>query len=134
MDSKHPTGACMVARTLKVKDQARAILEQWPQARGNDSIGIFRWLRRYYPELRISFTQFEVLLRTPTFETYRRRAQELRHDCQARHDSGETEQYGEGCICASERVKKKRFIRAVAFKHHFGNGQLTINDCEDWKE
>lgn len=110
---KEPSGAKMAERTRKVKDQVKSILEEFPSTRGNDTLLIYRLLRRFYPHIKITFTTFEQLFYIPAFETMRRRRQELQAEFPE--------------LRPTERTMRKRLRREKAFHNMFGRG-LTLED------
>lgn len=112
-DTKNPTGAMMVERTYRVRDRVREILQEFPSSRGNDTLLIYRYLRRFHPEVRITFTAFEAMMRVPAFETIRRRRQEL--------------QVEEPELRPTLRTMRKRYRREKAMRHDFGKG-MTLED------
>ena len=66
----------MEASTIKdlkrTKEKVKYILETYPQSRGSDTLLIWKFLRTFYPYVRISFHQFQDLLTLPAFETLTR--------------------------------------------------------------
>lgn len=75
-----PSGETMLARGIKVKDRVKEIYIIFPSTRGDDRLLIKRYLDRFCPQVRLTAKQFELLRTIPSFETIRRRGQELRHD------------------------------------------------------
>jgi hypothetical protein len=124
MSDKYPTGAKMIQRTIKVKDRVKEILLDYPSTKGNDTLLIYRYLRRFHPNVKLTANQFKEMLRIPSFETVRRRRQEW----QGKNEEGQP-LYPE--LCPTERVTRKRKIRAEAMSHDHGRG-LTLKDFETW--
>jgi len=145
----------MVARAEKVKARVEKILRDYPPARGDDTLMIYKYLCRYHPEVKFKFEQFEALLFIPAFETMRRRRAELHAEQKERVKSAifakhpeytsedleralldaiarkEISQYGEINILPTERVVRKRKRNEVATRHHYGTGLMTLQDFED---
>ena len=113
---KHPSGALMVARAEKVKARVERILREFPSARGDDTLMIFRYLSRYHPECRLSFKQFKSLLFIPAFETMSRRRRELQNE----HLE----------LRPTERVIRKRARNEHAHHSYYGTGNMTLQDYE----
>ena len=114
VNDKYPSGAKMVKRTVRVKDEVEQILREYPQARGDDRVLAWRYYRQF-SGIRISFQNFNALRRAPAFETISRRRRELQNE----HPELE----------ASERVQHKRYRREKAFIDIFTNG-LKLADFE----
>lgn len=123
MENKTPTGQVMVERTEKVKDRVKSILTQYPPCRGDDTLLIWRYWRRYCG-LNIEFNDFQQLLRATSSETIRRRRQELQHDEYKRIEMGL-----QAChiLTPSIRVKKKRERNFEAQSNYWGSN-LKITD------
>ena len=109
-----PTGKEMFDKTKKVKDMVEEVYIKYPSTRGDERLLVWRFLRMFCPQVKLTFSQFEALRSIPSFETIRRRGQELRHD---------KPQYQ-----PTERVQKKRFRRSEAFRHYYGDGGLKLTD------
>lgn len=105
MNDKYPSGEKMLARTEKVKDRVKEIYIIFPSTRGDDRLLIKRYLDRFCPQVRLSAKQFELLRTIPSFETIRRRGQELRA------------QYSD--LQPTKRVQHKRYRREIAFQHYY---------------
>jgi len=103
----------------------------------------WRWLRRYYPEVKITMMTFKSLLSIPSFETVHRRSQEIINarkcdGCGATylHQIKECEKCGKitpGLPVYPElqptmRTRRKRYRREQAYKHYYGQGKLTLED------
>lgn len=110
-----PTGATMVLRTEKVKDRVEQIYLTYPSTRGDDRLLIKRYLDIYCPQVRLTAKQFALLRTIPSFETIRRRGQELRHDKPE--------------LQPTEKTKHKRMVRETAYRHYYGKG-LTLMDFD----
>lgn len=149
----NPSGAKMLERTIKVKSQVKDILETYPATKGSDMLVIYRWLRRYYPHIQIKPTEFKELFLIPSFETVRRRRQELQHEQRERirtmlfqrHPeynalrlseeldrtlNGALDEFGEVNIQPTNRTRRKRARRETAFRDNFGRGEVTLADFE----
>lgn len=109
---KNPSGATMLERGERVKDRVKAILINYPQARGDDTLLIWRYLRAN-TGVRLKFNDFKQLLMCPAFETIRRRRQELQAACPE--------------LKPSQRVVRKRYKNELAHEHYYGKG-LTLGD------
>lgn len=116
--SQAPSGAEMVLKTRRVKDEVEQILREYPSSRGDDRVLIYRYVRNYCPQIKLSFKSFEDLFKIPSFETIRRRGQELRRE----HDE----------LQPTEKTQKKRFRRAEAMKNYYGSG-MKITDFGVWE-
>ena len=75
-----PSGADMFLKTGIVKENVKAIYKDYPSTRGDDRLLIWRYLRRHCPQVRLTFAQFDALRSIPSFESIRRRVQELRKE------------------------------------------------------
>jgi hypothetical protein len=104
----------MFERTRRVKDMVREIYEDYPSTRGDDRLLIKRVLDRFFPQVKLTPIMFEALRSIPSFESIRRRSQELRVE----HPEYQP----------TERVKQKRIRRASAFRNYYGTGKLKITD------
>ena len=103
----------------KVKpDMVEQILRSYPASKGDDRLLIYYFLKTYTP-IRLSIKTIDNLRRCPSFETLRRRRQELILE----HPE----------LRPSDRVQKKRSVRAKAFKDYYGKG-LKLSDFEGWDE
>jgi hypothetical protein len=111
---KNPSGAAIFLKTAKVKDNVKTIYLEYPSTRGDDRLLIKRYLDRFCPQVRLTAKQFELLRTIPSFETIRRRGQELRAEIPS--------------LQPTERVKQKRYRRSEAFRHYYGDGQLHVSD------
>jgi hypothetical protein len=109
-DTKNPTGKEMLEKTEKVKDRVKEIYIIFPSTRGDDRLLIKRYLDRFCPQVRLSAKQFELLRTIPSFETIRRRGQELRA------------QYSD--LQPTKRVQHKRYRREIAFRHYYKDMRL----------
>jgi hypothetical protein len=105
----------MVARTEKVKDRVRRILQEYPPTRGDDCQLLFRYLRRYHPDIRFSPKQFEALLYMPSPETLTRRRREI--------------QIALPDLRPTERTVKKRARNEHAYHGYYGKG-MALSDFE----
>ena len=85
MNNPEPTGAQMIARSLKVKQMVLEALQEYPQGRGDDMLLYIYILRRHYNKLvqismrngvSIKTRTFADFLMLPSWETCRRRRQE----------------------------------------------------------
>jgi hypothetical protein len=104
----------MLEKTERVKDRVKIIYETYPSTRGDDRLLIKRYLDRFCPQVRLTATQFEALRSIPSFESIRRRGQELRvenPDLQPR-----------------EKTVRKRARREHAFRNYYGKRELKITD------
>ena len=108
------TGAAMFLKTATVKAHVKEVYLDYPSTRGDDRLLIWRYLRRFHPNIRLTFKQFDELRSIPSFETIRRRGQELRAEIPA--------------LQPKERTQQKRYRRSEAFRHYYGDGQLHVSD------
>jgi len=115
IEIKHPSGATMIARTIRVKDKVKDILKTWPSTRGDDVLLVYRYLRRYHPDVRLSAAQFEALLFIPSFETITRRRREVQIE------------YPD--LRPTDRVTGKRKRNERATSNYYGKG-LTLADYD----
>jgi hypothetical protein len=106
----NPSGSEMFAKTVKVKDNVKEIYIIFPSTRGDDRLLIKRYLDRFCPQVRLTARQFEFLRSIPSFETIRRRGQELRHD---------NPEYQ-----PTKRTRGKRARRAEAFREYYHDTRL----------
>ena len=113
MDTKNPSGQEIFAKTAKVYDNVKEIYMIFPSTRGDDRLLIKRYLDRFCPQVRLSAKQFELLRTIPSFETIRRRGQELR----AKYPD----------LQPTKRVKKKRYRLSEAYREYYRGNQIT-----DW--
>lgn len=113
MNNPNPSGAEMLGKTVRVKDNVKEIYLCYPSTRGDDRLLIKRYLDTFCPQVRLTAKQFELLRTIPSFETIRRRGQELRRE------------YPD--LQPTKRVKKKRFRREQAFRDYYGGQRLM-----DW--
>ena len=110
MNNPNPSGAEMFNKTAKVKDNVKEIYQIFPSTRGDDRLLIKRYLDRFCPRVRLSAKQFELLRTIPSFETIRRRGQELRV------------QYPD--LQPTKRTQKKRYRREQAFRQYYHDTSL----------
>lgn len=68
--------ARMEANTIsdlkKVKDRVEYILQNYPSAKGDDNILIWRYLLVFCPSVRMTYREFQDLMGIPSFETITR--------------------------------------------------------------
>lgn len=105
MESKYPSGELMLSRTVKVKDRVKEIYMDYPSTRGDERLLVKRYLDRFCPQVRLTASQFELLRTIPSFETIRRRGQELR-----RENPG---------LQPTKRVQHKRYRREIAIREYY---------------
>lgn len=110
MNNPNPSGAEMFNKTAKVKDNVIEIYTIFPSTRGDDRLLIKRYLDRFCPQVRLTAKQFELLRTIPSFETIRRRGQEVRHDFPIYQPT--------------KRVQRKRYRREKAFREYYHDTSL----------
>lgn len=110
MNSKYPSGEEMLRKTIKVKDNVKEIYLMYPSTRGDDRLLIKRYLDTFCPQVRLTAKQFDLLRTIPSFETIRRRGQELRA------------QYED--LQPTKRVQHKRYRREQAFRQYYHDTNL----------
>jgi len=85
----NPTGATMLARANRVRDKVKAQLPNYPPGRGNHPLNYLYYLKHYCykqvqvqtkPTIVLKYASFEAFLHCPSFETVRRRTQEIQHE------------------------------------------------------
>ena len=70
--------ATTIPHMKRVKDRVRYILEEFPSAKGNDMLLIWRYYQTFESDrIRISFTEFKDLMRATSMETIRRTRQRI---------------------------------------------------------
>jgi hypothetical protein len=93
MNNDNPTGETMLTRANRVRDKVKAQLPNYPPGRGNHPLNYLYYLKHYcYKQVRVQtkptivlkYASFEAFLHCPSFETVRRRTQEIQHEERAR--------------------------------------------------
>jgi hypothetical protein len=88
-DERNPTGAQMLARGYQVKLNLYSHLPSYPPGRGSHALNYLYYLKRFCwrsvrvqttPTITLTYASFEAFRHTPTYESVRRRTQEIQHD------------------------------------------------------
>lgn len=128
----NPSGATMLERTKKVYNATKYILETYPQTRGDKRQLVFRFCKEF-TGVRITFSEFCDLLRSPAFGTITRRGREIQNeiakDSEGREirDSQGNPVWANPELRPSKKTEAKRFRLAEAYKHYYGAG-LKLSD------
>lgn len=89
MPNERPTGADMILRSRRCKDQVLQVLKECPQARGDHMLLYIMVLKRFYspyvkvttrPRLSLEYKNFKAFFFCPAAETIRRRCQEIQSE------------------------------------------------------
>lgn len=134
MDSAEVTGAQMFERTIPVREMVLDALTNYPSCRGNDMLLYIHILRKNYWRvvridmkcgLTMKFQEFKDIMRVPSFETCRRRRQEIQEIEKHRISRGEI-LYSN--LLPKEKTVKKRKKLENAYRHMMCDKQLNIMD------
>ena len=127
MENKNPTGAQMIERTRRMKDMVQSALEDYPPCRGDDMLLYIYVLRKNYwrlvristanGSLSLDFGSFENVMKIPSFESARRRRQEIFENIRHQIERGEI---ASSRLLPTERVRHKRHLNESAHRHEFG--------------
>lgn len=98
----------LLAKLKTYKARVKYILEQYPQATGDDRILQWRYLKVFYPKVRITYKQFSDLRKMPAPETLSRCRRLLQAD--------------NPDLRPTDKTVRKRRARAHTFKSVLGEG------------
>lgn len=143
LDKKNPSGKTMLERQHKVRDLVERQLRNYPQCKGDDTLGILRFWAKEQPEqieaivfiLRhwaygrddeVPSWVFPKLLRLTCPETYRRRREEIQSPEREAVEKGLV-RFEDTIYLPHERTVKKRERLRRAMRNEFAH-ETNIND------
>lgn len=89
----------------RIYDRVVEICKEFPPAKANDNILVWRYIRKYHPEIKISFRTFLQLKTIPSFESITR----MRRKAVEKHDIDQT---------PKTRAKRKQREQAIRYNIH----------------
>jgi hypothetical protein len=96
----------IISSLLKIQDRVRYILIKHPEAKGDDVLLIWRYLRFFhYKQIKISFPEFKALLTLPAFESITRARRKL--------------QEKDLSLRPTEKTQRKRRYRCMVMKEYY---------------
>ena len=132
--NQYPTGAEMVERTEKHGEMVREVMLERAGTRGDDNLLWLYVVKKYYwrfVEIRTSNNKisincdFETFFMLPSFESIRRRRQEIQAAELKAIERGEKTSSN---LLPTQRVVRKRARKEMAMKHYHGEGQFRMSD------
>lgn len=115
----------MLANRPKIEERVKAILSEYPQAKGDDMILIWRYCQRY-SRVRISFAKFQDLLMSVCFESIRRSRQKVQAQEKKQIEAGLLRQEDSKYL-PTERVRGKRRKLEIAHIEYYGEKQMRLS-------
>jgi hypothetical protein len=89
----------VIAKIRTVRERVRYLLEHYPSTKGNDRELLIRYYRIFEPQIGLRVRDFDALLHMTSFDTVKRRRQELQ-------ENGEY-------LPTSHTIRKRRMIAAI---------------------
>jgi hypothetical protein len=116
----------LVKNKPTIERRVAEVMEEYPQATGDDMILAFRYYKTFSPNVRISFSKFSDLLSCVCFESISR----ARRKIQARERKLiEMGLKKESSLLPRERTRRKRRVAEEMNRAYYGNGQAKL---EGW--
>ena len=125
----------MIERTRRMKDMVQSALEDYPPARGDDMLLYVYVLRKNYwrlvkistsnGSLSLDFGKFENLMHVPSYESCRRRRQEIHENLRHQIERGEI---AGSRLLPTMRVIHKRKLNEHAHLNEYGQQRLEPQD------
>lgn len=122
-----PTTTQMIDSYKTIEKKVEFILEKYPQSRGDDTILIYRLLREFYPQVKLSFKNFKDLLYIPAFDSIRRSRQAL---TQLENKAKGIPAGRRTDLRPTKRVQKKRDRKEKGMRKLFSQRNATLEEFE----